>query len=431
MLQWTESNSFQLFQVLRQSAVLLGAILLANSPLGSRLIGSFELYLFLGTSLSAFWVNGLIQAFLQVSAGLESARRRSFLAGVYLVLLLFSGILALFIAFRGQALAYMLGIPVSLPLLPLYALFLLLNGPSFVLEHVLLVEKAGLTLRRYGVFQSVAYLVAIGLPAYTGMGLAELFWALVFWSLGKHLLLWLLFFRDGWLLPEKDNLIHWLKVALPLAGYALIGGMHETFDNWLVNYRFAGDPDTFALYRYGSRELPLSQVLSAALSTAMIPLLVQNSKDACILLRQRSARLMHLLFPVTALLLVTSEEWFPLLFSENFAPSIPLFNTLLLVGISRAIFPQSLMVALGLQKTMLWVSLVELLLNVVLSLLFVQIWGLQGIIAATLIAYLFEKLVYMGILYLKFGIKPSAYHNLQLWGVYSLILLCLFAWRIA
>ena len=431
MLQWTESSSFQLFQVLRQSAVLLGAILLANSPLGAQLIGSFELYLFLGTSLSAFWVNGLIQAFLQVSASLDEIYRRRFLAGAYLVLLLFSGILALFMVFRGQALADVLGIPVLLPLLPLYALFLFLNGPAFILEHVLLVEKSSLVLRRYGVYQSLGYLVAIGLPAYAGMGLAELFGALVCWSLGKHILLWVLFFRDGWPVPDKHSTIHWLKVALPLVGYALIGGMHESFDNWLVNYRFAGDPGIFAVYRYGSRELPLSLVLSTALSTAMIPVLVQNTTDAYDLLRQRSVRLMHLLFPISILLLVSSEAWFTLLFSETFSPSIPLFNTLLLVVISRVVFPQSLMIALGQQKIMLWVSLAELLLNVVLSLSLVQLWGLQGIIAATLIAYLFEKLVYMGILYLKFGIKPGAYHNLQLWISYSLILLAVYAWRIS
>jgi len=408
--------------------VLLGAVALANSKLGSEGIGFFEFYLFLGSSLSVFWINGLIQGFLQVGAGMDAARLRGFIPGVYLVLLGLSALLGLLIAVKGEALALFLGIPVSLPLLPYYAGYLFLNGPAFLVEHLLLLRRSGQTLRRYGVYQFAGYLLAVGFPAFAGFGLVGIFSGLLLWSLGKHLFFGVLLVREGFSFSEGSHLKNWIWVSLPLAGYALLGGLHETFDNWLVNYFYAADPAIFAIYRYGSRELPLSLVLSAALTTAMIPWLVREQAGACLALRERSSKLMHLLFPLSLLLLWSSRWWFTAIFGEAFAESVPLFNTLLLIVISRTVFPQALMMALGQQKTMLWIAVAELLLNVLLSLLLVRLWGLTGIITATLLAYLFEKLAYMVILYRRFGIRPSVYHNWPLWLGYSLILVGVFYW---
>jgi len=55
----TTTRALQLFQVMRQGAVLLGSVLLAKSGLATSDIGVYELLLYIGTILTFFWVNGV------------------------------------------------------------------------------------------------------------------------------------------------------------------------------------------------------------------------------------------------------------------------------------------------------------------------------------------------------------------------------------
>lgn len=430
-LKLTEISSFQLFQVFRLGSLLLGAVLLANSGLGRAMIGSFELYLYLGTTLSFFWVNGLMQGFLRFGSKLESAlEKQQFYQGAYLFLLLAASILAVSLHYFGEGtIAELLSIGIRLPLLDLYAIYLLLHLPAFLAEHYLLLEKRSFLLRQYAGYQFGGYLMALAIPVFSGGGIAQVFQGLIVWSMGKHLFLLRLFFWKKTLSLDLEQQRSWLIVSLPLVAYALIGGVHDSFDSWLVNRAFGGDPEIFALYRYGARELPVVMVLSAALSTAMIPVLTQKGKEGHAMLKARATQLMHLLFPLSVFLLLSSDYWFPLLFSETFRDSIPVFNTLVLVLLSRLLFPQAVMIALGQQKTMLKVAVVELLLNMSLSMILVRYWGLQGIIAGTLIAYLFEKITYMVLLYKGHGIAPKTYHNWKVWTIYSAITLLVYAYR--
>ena len=70
-------------------------------------------------------------------------------------------------------------------------------------------------------------------------------------------------------------------------------------------------------------------------------------------------------------------------------PSI--FNVFLLVIISRLIFPQTILIAFGKTKMVLLISVLETILNIILSVIFVQYFGLIGIAFGTFLAYLFEK----------------------------------------
>lgn len=426
-LAGTEISSFQLFQVFRQAGVLLGAVLLSRSGLGRGLVGTFEWYLFLGTTLSFFWINGLMQGFLRYGGELSPRlEQRSFFLAVYCFLWLLSALLFVAINLWGPSIAIALGIQVSLSLLSVFGVFLLLHLPAFIVEHYFLLDRDAIALRRYGWYQFIGYLLALGLPTFLGYGLKGIFFGLIYWSAGKHLILGYKFLGAGLPKPSFHLLKPWIGLSLPLIGYALIGGFHEPFDNWLVNQTYSADPGIFALYRYGSRELPFILVLSAGLSTAMLPFVSREGPTAYGALKMRAVGLMHLLFPLSTLLLATSSWWFPLVFSVDFAAAVPVFNALVLVLISRTLFPQTLMIALGQQKILLWVSVAELVINVSLSIGLVQIWGLQGIIAGTLLAYFFEKITYVIILYKKFRISPRAYHNWTIWSAYSLVLLLVY-----
>ena len=60
----TTTSAVQFNQILRQGSLMLISILLAKSGLTTNDIGVYETLLFIGTTLSYFWLNALIQSAL-------------------------------------------------------------------------------------------------------------------------------------------------------------------------------------------------------------------------------------------------------------------------------------------------------------------------------------------------------------------------------
>ena len=118
-------------------------------------------------------------------------------------------------------------------------------------------------------------------------------------------------------------------------------------------------------------------------------------------------RLMHLLFPLTILLILSSKWFFPLVFNPDFAASAPLFNIYLLTLASRVLLPASIMLALGDSRGIFRVSIAELLLKIALGLWFIQGWGLPGLAWSVVLSFWVEKLGLMLILEKKHGVRTA------------------------
>ncbi len=70
----------------------------------------------------------------------------------------------------------------------------------------------------------------------------------------------------------------------------------------------------------------------------------------------------------------------------------------------------------------MWASFLEIIVNVTLSLWFVQIWGLAGVAYGTVAAYLFEKGLLMIFVSKTCRISVSSYLNGSRHLIYSLFL---------
>ena len=81
----TTTKALQLFQLMRQGAVILTSIVLAKSGLSIGEIGVWEMLLYIGTVLSFFWVHGLLQAMSPVYGRLEGSERNVFVFNVFVV----------------------------------------------------------------------------------------------------------------------------------------------------------------------------------------------------------------------------------------------------------------------------------------------------------------------------------------------------------
>ncbi|MBK9489330.1 MAG: polysaccharide biosynthesis C-terminal domain-containing protein, partial [Haliscomenobacter sp.] len=128
--------------------------------------------------------------------------------------------------------------------------------------------------------------------------------------------------------------------------------------------------------------------------------------------------------------MLTSKWWFVLLFSAEFVESLPVFNTFLLLVISRVVFSFPILNGLQDKRIAIVGACSEALFNVVLCVLLVPIWGLLGIALANFFAYGLEKFIYGVHLWRRYGIAPQTYLNVPVWGMYALVLILVWALQI-
>jgi len=416
----TNVGALQLFHALRQGSTLLISILLAQSVLATESIGAYEQLLFIGYALSFFWLDGLIQSMLTLYPKQSEAERPAFRMQAYLLFLALSVLLwGGLQAGEGRIVPFLTSNE-SLPYFDLFTAYLALNLPTYLLEHFFQLDQQPPRIVAFGLLSFVGQLLVVIAPVWWGWDFRWSFVGLLVLGMVKHA--WLLLYLAGnarWSWNGR-RMQQWLVLAAPLIAYALLGGLAQTFDGWLVNYAFGGDRSQFAVWRYGARELPFSLAMVGAFNTAFLPILSDNMEAGLDQMKRQSRWLFHLLFPVTMVLLLTSRWWFPWVFSEDFTASVPVFNLFLLIVISRLIFSRTILMALQANTTILYISLVELLINVGLSFALVGPMGLVGIALATVVAFTFEKVLLVLLLYRRFGIGLGRYADVRLLLLYSL-----------
>jgi len=199
----------------------------------------------------------------------------------------------------------------------------------------------------------------------------------------------------------SDRIGRWqLRKAWPLVAQAAIGGSLLYLDSAAVAL-FLGEED-FVLFRYGSREFPLVRVLAAGVSSGIVIRLAQagvgrrqtTERSAALATTQREiAKLCHLTFPLTLLLMVFAEPVFRWVYGEAYVAAVPVFQWLLLVTLPRLVFPQSFLVAAHRNRDQLLISLQEWWVHLVLVVLLLPFVGLVGAAIAAVAADLLEKVL--------------------------------------
>lgn len=419
----TNVKALQFFHLARQGTAILIAILLAKSTISTADIGTYEMLNYIGFLTSFFWTSGLMQGMLGLYPRLDIEKQRLFVFNAYLV---FSGI-SLFIfsvlfLSRHWALLALIHQP-NLDYFDIFLVFSLVNLPTFLLENYYLLQEKPLQLYYWAVFSFGIQLVVVLAPVFLGYGLQVSFYGLA--ALGALKWSWLTFFtlQNGTWKIDHLLLSKWFSVAMPLVLYALISAVNQSYDSWLVGYFFKGDEPTFALFRYGARELPMVIAMSNAFSAAMVPAIAKNLEQGLSQVKEKSKKLFHLLFPASIALMLGSHWLFPFVFSPAFNQSIPVFNIFLLITISRLVFSRTVLVGLQDNRVILLISLLEFFVHIIAGLAFGSRWGLVGIAWAAMLAYSLEKILICVYLYYRHGIGLGAYTPMRWYVLYSILLL--------
>ncbi len=419
--------------ILRFVTFLIISIVFTKIGLSKEEIGLFEVSLFIASIASFFWVNGLIQAFLPLFKSNKTFGEKEQLAGtkspevfnIYVILMFFS-IIVFLIGLSIQGNFSVFGYKGKVPLLNVTLLYLLLSSPANLVEYIYMVqEKNGNTLS-YGYITSTLQLIAAILPVTLGYDIIWSLRSLVIVSAFKNIWLITLLYNYAEIKFSFPFIKEVLVFSIPIVFSVLVGGSAQYIDGMVVTTHFGAE--SFAVFRYGQKELPFVVMMAAGLHSAMLVEFANKDKlkRSYAKIKKKSLRIMHAMYPVSILLLVFAKPLFKVIFNPEFTRSSDVFVIYLLAIVSRILFPNTILIGLKKTKVIMITSFFEVLINIFLSLWLVTDYGVVGVALATIATFFFSKVALIAYNYFKLGISPKEYIPVKWYLIYNFILAVVF-----
>lgn len=417
-------SAFQFYQLVRYATLILIGVVFTKTAITQTEIGEYETFVFIAGAVSFSWLNGLQKALLPLTATNKNTKSHIFSA--FIILQVFSIVTAVFLFFLQPVFSKLLLNGKNIPEIWLLLAFIVFGVPANLIEYFYLIKKKNSAIIIYSIVSFSVQFFMVALPAILGYGIKVAMQGLVLSSVLRYIWLWVILILNGETNYSHTFAKEHIKLGGPLIAATFLSGSAQFVDGFIVTSYF--DEETFAVFRYGARELPLAMLLANALSNAMLPdfakadRLKQNLQK----LKQSVTRLTHFLFPLTAILLLVSHPLFPIIFNPKFAESATIFNIYLLIIISRLLLPQTLLNGLQISKPIMNAAFLELILNVVLSFILVGFFGIAGIAFATFVAFLFEKMYLSIVVKRKLNVGVSEYIPVKIYSIYSVTILVVF-----
>ena len=405
-LKLSAISSLQLFQLTRYTSFVLIGISFAKMGIAKAEIGRFENFLWWMGLFSFFWIAGLMNTVLATYPRGTEQEKKELLYTAFCLIMLLSAIAGLAQWLVGGS---VLGLG-----------YLLFNNASYIVEYILFLKGERHRLLIYGISIAIFQVLLCVVPAYIYGEVSYSLYGLLVIAAIKYLYVLYLLHKHTHTTIYISRIKTLLLLSLPLMLSFFVNGSAEYIDGAIVKHYFSlGD---FSLFRYGSREFPLFSILAATLSMSFIPLVSANLQEGLQTVKDHSRRYMHFFFLLAIVLTLASHWLFVTFFSPQFATSASVFAALMLLTAPRLLFPQAILTALHENKWILVAAIIEMLVNIVVSVALAKAYGLVGVAYGTVVAFVVEKLIMIAILYFKHKIEPSAYVSWGILSLYSLLL---------
>ena len=421
-------SALQIFQLLRFLCFLVISIYFTKVPLSRADIGKWEMMMFISGALSYFWVTGILQSFLPLSqrnmAFAQHQRvdgRSPELFNAFILLFVFSVIFAVLILFMSGFTVMYSETP-KIPYPVLLFIYFILSNTSPLIEHIFLIRDKPRHIFWYGVISTIVQILAVCVPVMMGLGLKAAIWGLIFTNALRFVFLLLLLFRYADFKFSMPFILNNLYIGYPLIFSVLLSGSTQYVDSLVATIAF--DAKDFAIFRYGCKELPFVVMMTSGLHNALIPAFSVKKNIPAILaeIKRRSLRQMHVLYPLSILVMIFSNVLYRVLFNPDFYRSADVFMVYQLMIISRVVFPQTILIGLKKTRILMWAAIIETALNIPLSLFFVQYYGVVGIALGSGLIHILEKFILMWYNYRKLGISPETYTPVIWYLFYSVLI---------
>jgi O-antigen/teichoic acid export membrane protein len=213
---------------------------------------------------------------------------------------------------------------------------------------------------------------------------------------------------DGPLLPTRAGMWSQVKYAVPLGFAGIFGMISRSLDKMIVSSMCL--PEQFAVYVNGAMEIPLVSILTASITSVLIPDFVKMFKAAKLdeirqLWHRAMVKCLKIYFPVMCFALVMAPEIMRVLFSAKYSESAYPFRVYALILPVRSTTFGAVLMAINQTRMVMIGAILNLIANVALSILLVRLMGPVGAAWATMISIVALGFFYSYFIgkYLNFG----------------------------
>lgn len=413
---------YQYHQVARYIVSFVVSIIMVRSALPQKALGGYELLVFFIVSISGFWANGIKNAFISYYHSLEASEKKRLPFTVFIILSGIAILLGIGLILFPKILSFFHA-EILAPYRAIIAIYLLFFATLPMIETIYLLEKKSQKLFHYTHWSQAGILILTIMVALVKPELSAFIGILILWASVRWLYLLVAVLRPfGFDIYQKQIYI-FAVFSLPLVLNMVLGSAMEMIDGLFVAHFF--DTEFFPVFRYGAREMPLSSLLFGSLSLAMIPMLSKNPSNLTIL-KAKATKHMHLLAPLSILFMVISPYVYVWFYGAAFQESAYIFNIYLLIMVSRVIMPQTICFAKHQHAIIIWSGIFEIIANIGLSYWWLQYWGVYGLAAGTIMAFLLHKIILLIYNYKVNQIRFSEYIAVKPYFIYTLLLLLTF-----
>lgn len=220
-----------------------------------------------------------------------------------------------------------------------------------------------------------------------------------------------------------------IKYSFPIGLAGMIGIASQLTDKLIISSH--SNAATYATYINGSVEIPLISIITGALATGAIAEMSKlcaesKTNEAHTLFKGISIVSGNFLLPAFVLLWITSDSLMITLFGSEYLSSSAIFRIYLLLLPIRLVFYGPALIALGKSKTILYRGLIELVLNLALSLFLMRHFGPHGVAIATVIVVYFWTVPF-NLTQIAKGFSTSFFSVLPIFAIGKKLLICLIA----
>ncbi len=211
----------------------------------------------------------------------------------------------------------------------------------------------------------------------------------VFEFLKSMILFWIIFKKEQFQLNfDGVYMKELMKFSLPMGISLILITLNVYVDQLIVSAYFS--PEAYAVYNNGAMNIPIVQLVTVTVGSVILPKLSKETqeksfKDGLVLWRSAATNTALILITFMWLFMIFAKGYVLFVFSERYIDSIPIMRVYLLrFMITFAIYCHLLMV-IDKKRYIAIISFMGVVGNVILSLVFIKIFGMIGAAMATVV----------------------------------------------
>ncbi|MDM8544148.1 oligosaccharide flippase family protein, partial [Desulfococcaceae bacterium HSG9] len=288
------------------------------------------------------------------------------------------------------------------PFIPYIGIFAVLWLFSTNLEIILIAEKKAFWAAIITFLSDATKSILTIGSVMLGGGLKEVLYALIITATLKLILMSVYLIKKKMIYLgywDKKLVISQLKYAIPFGAAVIVTGIVTRSHQYIVSVLEGAS--VFAIYSVGCFQIPFLSIVEDSVAQTSLVRMTELTKidngliEIALIISNSIRKLWILFFPAFIFFFINADNFVILLFTESYRESIPIFRIFILLIPLSAILIRHVPRAFAETGFLLKNNCIYLILTIILSLIFIKIWGISGPAIGYIIANAIWKMIFL------------------------------------